>query len=341
MARAADNTPAAPDGGRTLLLALAAVGGALLVVLVHPMVGLPVSASALVVLVLRRRFGVAAGAALVGGIVATALASLSTYIVFVPLMGVPVTARVPYVHAAWIAGSLAIAGLLSPWLLRRLSALQTAALVAFLLSVTEVGALMLLASGAGMGLSEYVLTGAREMVGLVGMAEEYGDIFATSWPAMLIVLNMFAALFTVVAASTAGSRLDPRIEPFPALADVDLDPRLVLLAIGSIALLAVGRLTATSVPVIEVLGMNLLVVTRMVFLLQGVAVFAGLYRRANLSWPVRAMGYALLGATEMFVPAVSLTGLADVWLNLRRLPRDGATPEGPTGTPGSDDPTQY
>ena len=341
MARAADNTPAAPDGGRTLLLALAAVGGALLVVLVHPMVGLPVSASALVVLVLRRRFGVAAGAALVGGIVATAFASLSTYIVFVPLMGVPVTARVPYVHAAWIAGSLAIAGLLSPWLLRRLSAFQAAALVAFLLSATEVGALMLLASGAGMGLSEYVLTGAREMVGLVGMAEEYGDIFATSWPAMLVVLNMFAALFTVVAASTAGSRLDPRIEPFPALADVDLDPRLVLLAIGSIALLAVGRLTATSVPVIEVLGMNLLVVTRMVFLLQGLAVFAGLYRRANLSWPMRAMGYALLGATEMFVPAISLTGLADVWLNLRRLPRDGATPEGPTGTPGSDDPTQY
>lgn len=341
MARAADNTPAAPDGGHTLLLALAAVGGALLVVLVHPMVGLPVSASALVVLVLRRRFGVAAGAALVGGIVATAFASLSTYIVFVPLMGVPVTARVPYVHAAWIAGSLAIAGLLSPWLLRRLSAFQAAALVAFLLSVTEVGALMLLASGAGMGLSEYVLTGAREMVGLVGMAEEYGDVFATSWPAMLVVLNMFAALFTVVAASTAGSRLDPRIEPFPALADVDLDPRLVLLAIGSIALLAVGRLTATSVPVIEVLGMNLLVVTRMVFLLQGLAVFAGLYRRANLSWPMRAMGYALLGATEMFVPAVSLTGLADVWLNLRRLPRDGATPEGPTGTPGSDDPTQY
>lgn len=341
MARAADNIPAAPDGGHTLLLALAAVGGALLVVLVHPMVGLPVSASALVVLVLRRRFGVAAGAALVGGIVATAFASLSTYIVFVPLMGVPVTARVPYVHAAWIAGSLAIAGLLSPWLLRRLSAFQAAALVAFLLSVTEVGALMLLASGAGMGLSEYVLTGAREMVGLVGMAEEYGDVFATSWPAMLVVLNMFAALFTVVAASTAGSRLDPRIEPFPALADVDLDPRLVLLAIGSIALLAVGRLTATSVPVIEVLGMNLLVVTRMVFLLQGLAVFAGLYRRANLSWPMRAMGYALLGATEMFVPAVSLTGLADVWLNLRRLPRDGATPEGPTGTPGSDDPTQY
>lgn len=341
MARAADNTPVAPDGGRTLLLALAAVGGALLIVLVHPMVGLPVSTSALVALTLRRRTGVAVLAAIASGVAATALASLSAYIVFVPLTGVPVTARVPYVHAAWISVSLVIGGLLTPWLLRRTPALQTAALVALLLSGFEVGALVLLASGAGMGLAEYVVAGAREMVGLVGMADEYGDLFATSWPAMLVVLNMFAALFTVAVASTSGSRLDSRIEPFPALADVDLDPRFVLLAIGSIALLAIGRLMAASVPGIEVLGMNLLVVTRMVFLLQGVAVFAGLYRRVNLSRPLRAVGFALLGATEMFVPAVSLTGLADVWLNLRRLPRDGATPEGSAGTRGPDDPTQY
>jgi len=80
--------------------------------------------------------------------------------------------------------------------------------------------------------------------------------------------------------------------------------------------------------------MNLLVVARMVFLLQGIAVFAGLYRRANVSRPVRVLGFALLGATEMMIPAVSLTGLADIWLNLRRLPRDGVTPESPSGPPG-------
>ncbi|MHB8741402.1 MAG: DUF2232 domain-containing protein, partial [Coriobacteriia bacterium] len=260
---------------------LSVVGGALLVVVVHPMVGLPVATAALVSLVLRRQAGVAIAAAIVGGGAATAVASLSTYIVFVPLMGVPVTARVPYVHAAWVTASLVVAGIVTPWLLRRITALQTTAVIALTLSVVESAALASLASGAGLGLSAYVIAGAREMVALVGMAQEYGEVFATSWPAMLVAMNMFAALFVVIVAGVTGSRLDPSVRPFPALADVDLDPRVALLAIVTVALLAVGRLTASSVPLIEQLGMNLLVVARMVFLLQGLAVFAGLYRRAK------------------------------------------------------------
>ncbi|MHB1016540.1 MAG: DUF2232 domain-containing protein [Coriobacteriia bacterium] len=334
MARAAGNSPVVSASGRTLLSMLSVVGGALLVVVVHPMVGLPVATAALVSLVLRRQAGVAIAAAIVGGGAATAVASLSTYIVFVPLMGVPVTARVPYVHAAWVTASLVVAGIVTPWLLRRITALQTTAVIALTLSVVESAALASLASGAGLGLSAYVIAGAREMVALVGMAQEYGEVFATSWPAMLVAMNMFAALFVVIVAGVTGSRLDPSVRPFPALADVDLDPRVALLAIVTVALLAVGRLTASSVPLIEQLGMNLLVVARMVFLLQGLAVFAGLYRRAKVSRPVRMLGFALLGATEMMIPAVSLTGLADIWLNLRRMPRDGATPAVPSGPSG-------
>lgn len=334
MARAAGNSPVAPASGRMLLSVLSVVGGALLVVVVHPMVGLPVATAALVSLVLRRQAAAAVAAAIVGGSLATMVASLSTYIVFVPLMGVPVTARVPYVHAAWVTASLVVAGMVTPWLLRRTTAVQATAVIALALSVVESAALASLAAGAGLGLSAYVTAGAQEMVALVGMAQEYGEVFATSWPAMLVAMNMFTALFVVVVAGFAGSRLDPRVRPFPALADVDLDPRVALLAIVTVALLAVGRLTASSVPLIEQLGMNLLVVARMVFLLQGLAVFAGLYRRANVSRPVRALGFALLGATEMMIPAVSLTGLADIWLNLRRMPRDGATPAAPSGPSG-------
>lgn len=336
MVRDAGNHPAAPAGGRTALLALGVIGGALLVVAVHPMVGLPIATGALVSLTLRHRAVAAYAAVLAGSVAATAMASLSTYVVFVPLMGVPVTARVPYVHAGWIIASLLVSGVLAPWLLRRLTALQTTAVIALVLSAVEVLTLVLLASGAGMGVSEYVTAGAAEMVALVGMAEEYSDLFATGWSAMIVAMNMVTALFVVVVAGAAGSRFDARVRRFPALADVDLDPRIAILAIVTVALLAVGRLTASSVPVIEQLGMNLLVVARMVFLLQGLAVFAGLYRRANVSRPVRALGFALLGATEMMIPAVSLTGLADIWLNLRRLPRDGASPEAPLGPSGTE-----
>lgn len=334
MVRAVGNSPAASASGRTLRFTATVIGGALLVVLVHPMVGLPVAAGALVSLVLQRRTGLAVVAAIAGGIAATALSSLSTYTLFVPLMGVPVTARVPYVHVAWVTASLLVAGVLTPWLLRRITALQATGIIALALSTVEVAALASLASGAGMDLSAYVTAGAQEMVTLAGMADMYGEIFATSWVAMLVVMNMLAALFVVVVSGVSGSRLDPRVNAFPALADVDLDPRVALLAIVTVALLAVGRLTAVSMPAIEQTGMNLLVVVRMVFLLQGLAVFAGLYRRANVSRPVRALGFVLLGATEMMIPAVSLTGLADIWLNLRRLPRDGATPAAPSGPSG-------
>jgi hypothetical protein len=59
-----------------------------------------------------------------------------------------------------------------------------------------------------------------------------------------------------------------------------------------------------------------------VFFLQGVAVFAALYERAKIGRPARSLGYVVLGVTEMLLPLVSLTGFADVWLNLRRLPRE-------------------
>jgi uncharacterized protein YybS (DUF2232 family) len=66
---------------------------------------------------------------------------------------------------------------------------------------------------------------------------------------------------------------------------------------------------------------------RWVLFAQGVAVFAGLYERVKVSKAGRAFGYATLAITEAFLPLVSLTGLVDVWLNFRKLPRDGRTDE--------------
>ena len=79
--------------------------------------------------------------------------------------------------------------------------------------------------------------------------------------------------------------------------------------------------------------LSVLLVLLLPVFLQGIAVFAGLYERAKFARPVRMLGFVVLGVTEMFVPAVSLTGLADMWLNLRRLPRDGVAPRRPGPTP--------
>ena len=143
-------------------------------------------------------------------------------------------------------------------------------------------------------------------------------------------------LVVVAIVGTIGTRRGAALRPLPSLGRIDLDPRMTIMPIVAIALLAAGRL---GVPVADTLagaGANLLVVARWVFFLQGVAVFAGLYDRAGFSRGTRAIGYTLLGITEALVPLVSLTGLIDVWLNIRRLPRDGAEPG--TGSPfGAED----
>jgi len=239
-------------------------------------------------------------------------------------MGVPVTERVPYVHFAWLTVSLLVCGILTVGLLRRLGALSVVGIVAAVLSAVELIAVASLASGAGLSITEYVTAATREMTALAGMADELVDAFVEGWPALLVTLSGAASLFAVVTVAGSASR----VRRFPALADVDLDPKMVLLAIAAVGALAAGRLVAGTAPVVEQAGMNLLVVARMVFLLQGVAVFAGLYRKAGVSRPIRFLGFAILGVTEMLFPAVSLTGLADIWLNLRRLPRDGAAPGG-------------
>ncbi|HAL29619.1 MAG TPA: hypothetical protein DCP20_02740 [Coriobacteriia bacterium] len=336
MARAGDDTSAAQGGRAALVPVIGAIAGSLLVVLVHPVVGLPVAASAIGALWARGRGSVAIVSAVAGGAVATALSSVSAYILFVPLMGVPVTARVPYVHFAWVTVSLLVCGILTVGLLKRLGALSVVGIVTLVLSAVELIAVASLASGAGLSVTEYVTAATREMAALAGMADELVDAFVEGWPALLVTMSGATALFAVAAVAGSASRFDQRVRRFPALADLDLDPKTALLAIAAVGALAVGRFVAETAPVVEQAGMNLLVVARMVFLLQGVAVFAGLYRRAGVSRPFRFLGFAILGVTEMLFPAVSLTGLADIWLNLRRLPRDGATPgdrkDGPAGT---------
>jgi hypothetical protein len=63
--------------------------------------------------------------------------------------------------------------------------------------------------------------------------------------------------------------------------------------------------------------------------LQGIAVFAGVYQRVGLGRFSRSLGYMLLGVAEVLLPLVSLTGLADVWVNFRRLPREKVADGGP------------
>ena len=323
MARAVGNTGReALSGRKTVSLALVVVLGAVLAVLIDPVIGLPVAAAALAGLVFGERTPVSLLAGLVAGVLAGAL----LYGVIAPLLGATVGSGEPYIYTAVLVVSLLLVAPITAWMMRRRSALETMIAVTTGLTALSVIELSVYAAQAGTSVNGYMESAVTDLFAQAGAADEMLQTFIDVWPGLLVAANAITALLVVVAVGIAGARFGAALRRIPPLAMLDLDVRVVILPIVAVALLAAGRIPVDIAPTLEIVGKNLLMIARMVYFLQGVAVFAGLYERAKFSRPVRMAGFVLLGVTEALVPAVSLTGLADMWLNLRRLPRDGNPP---------------
>lgn len=334
MARAAGNTtPVSLTGRQAVPLVLAAMAGAVSTVLFHPLIGLPLAAAALAALVYGGRTWASLAACIAGGAMAGLLASVTVYVVGFPLVGVATTLRAPYIYTGMVIAELILVGPVVARTMRRRPALETTVVVTAALTALQVAALAVLAAGAGQGTSEYLTAAVQSLAAQAGMAEEVAETVISMWPGALVTVNGLTAMLVIVGVGVVGTRFGIVLRRVPALATLDLDARTVVLPIVAIALLAAGRLPVAIAPTLDVMGKNLLVVARWVFFLQGIAAFAGLYERRKIARPIRALGFMLLGVTEAFVPLVSLTGLADIWLNLRRLPRDAATSGLPGATP--------
>ncbi len=331
MARAAGNTaPGALSGRGAVSLTLVAIMGALTAVLIDPVIGLPIAAAGLAGLVYGRRMAVSIVVVILVGLAAGGL----RYGIIVPLLGSAVGASEPYLYAALLVVSLFVVGPLTAVLMRNRSALETMTVVTALLTARSVVELSAYAAEAGQSVNAYVEAAVRAVFAQAELGDEVMQPLVALWPGALVTVNGLTAVLVVFAVGAMGVRLGVALRRVPPLAVFDLDVRMVILPIVAIALLAAGRLPVDLAPSLEIAGSNLLMVARLVFFLQGVAVFAGLYERAKFSRPARIAGFVLLGVTEAFAPAVSLTGLADMWLNLRRLPREasssaqsGTTPE--------------
>ena len=152
MARVAGNTsPATLAGRKAVPLALVAMAGAVSTVLFHPLIGLPVAATALAALVYGGRPLIAFIVCLAGGALAGLLASATIYVVGFPLVGVATTARAPFVFTGMVIASLVFAGPMTASVMRRRPALETTVILTVALTALQTAALALLAAGAGRG----------------------------------------------------------------------------------------------------------------------------------------------------------------------------------------------
>lgn len=330
MARAAGNqAPPALSGGQALPLAVAAMAGAFATVLIDPLIGLPVAGAALAGLSFGGRRVISVVLALFAGLIGCSV----LYGLALPLLGSAVTVREAVGQTALTVASLLVAGPVAALLMKRTSAFTTAIVLMVAFSADAIAKVAIPAALAGQSVTAYIEATLGTLASQMGTADEAVKMIVATWPGMYIALGGLTALFVMVGVGVMGARFGVATRRVPPLAVLDLDVRTVVLPIAAVAFLAAGRLPVASASSFEIVGNNLLLVARLVFLLQGIAVFAGLYERAKLARPVRMLGFVVLGVTEMFVPAVSLTGLADMWLNLRRLPRDGVAPRRPGPTP--------
>lgn len=317
-----------------------ALVGALLVVPVHPLLGICVTGWSLASLVYQRRTALAWVMGIVAGALATLLASSTAYLTYVPIYDVPVTARAPLVYMAWATLSFLLAGPVAAKLVQHRSAFEVFAVVSLGLFVLQVAVLWQFAAGAGMGLVEYVVASvtAYMAANVEVMSSAYPalpddtlQLLMSISPSVLVSTIGLTGLFAVSRLDRIATRARVTIRRFPALASLDLSPLLTLLPISGAALLAASMLDVSYASMLQVVGINLVLVSRWVFFFQGLAVSAGLFERAKFARSARAIGYGLLAVAEVLTYVVSLIGLADIWVNIRQLSREGTAP----GDPGA------
>jgi len=240
-------------------------------------------------------------------------------------------------NAAFVAVALLAMGPGAAWALRRYPALNVAGGLALIVS----GAFLIAPIGAETlrdtlfiwktALDQAASSGnVADPAALRASAASFLQLLSMTWPALAVYFVGAGAVIGVPLVSRAGRSLGQRASAYPSLPEVDLNFHFVWPAIAGLGLMAAGMFFQRGEGLVYAAGLNLLMIVRPVMVLQGVAVFAALYRKIGVGRVMRTVGFATLGVTEMLLPSVSVLGVADLFFNLRKLPRGGASAGGTT-----------
>lgn len=239
--------------------------------------------------------------------------------------------------ALFVAVALLVAGPGTAWALKRHSALSVVASASILMAaaylVTPTGAQSLAGTIEAMRqITDALVAGggvADPAAFKVDLAARIAEM-TMSWPSLIVYSMGVGMLLAVPLVSRAGRSLGQQVNGYPALADADLSFDLVWPTIVGLTLLAAGTFWGAGRGAVSMVGLNVLMLIRPALALQGLSVFAALYRKIGVGRFMRTGGFALLGLTEVLLPSVSVLGVIDLFLNIRKVPRSAGTPA--TGT---------
>lgn len=140
-------------------------------------------------------------------------------------------------------------------------------------------------------------------------------------PSVYFLSGTLLALAVIAAITWSARRVDVPVN-VPSFDRVDLPPVVVIGAVVGLLALGFARV-ASAGPTWTAIGTNLVACTGFLLLIQGLAVYSALLKRAHVGMPGRVAAYVVLLVLDALLKIVTLTGLADLWLNFRRLPREG------------------
>ncbi len=233
-------------------------------------------------------------------------------------------------------------------LIRRVSYLWVGAGLITVFTVVGYGLDAMLAQSKGHTLGEEVVAQSKAAMAPLAAAtdpqtaaqftkqvvEAYKQIVPVL-PSAYFLAGLLLALVVIAAITWSARRLDEPVN-VPTFDRIDLPPLVVLGAVVGLIALGIARV-ASAGPVWTAIGSNLLLCTSYLLLIQGLAVYSALLKRAHVGTPGRVAAYVVLLVLDVLVKIVTITGLADMWLNFRRLPREGRPDLPPKPAPSRGD----
>jgi hypothetical protein len=304
-----------------------------------PILGVPLCAMALAWLTYRYGVRYAAGLAVITTVVSSGLNGWLAAVMVGPalLAAGPLAATALQKRSPWtVAGIVTVVTYGGALLMMQADAvLRGTTLVGAMRDASDQAAELTrsLVSGSGATNAQAM----REQLEFVRLA-----VFQT-WPSYYLLLAAAVGVLVVLGVTRVARGFGREANELPSLESLDLSWHVVWPVAVGFASLAVARYTDTPTGIAAMLGSNIMLLARWALFAQGVAVFAGMYRKAGIGRLGRGIGYAALAFTETITPLgwpiglVSLTGLVDLWANLRKVPRKSeegpaASLEGPGGT---------
>lgn len=303
----------------TMLLIMACVAGALLAP-VLPIAGYPLCAASLGGLYFRDRMLAAVLAAASAAAVAGLLRPGDAIAV-----GIAMTALLYAARALRTRDVYLIAAAMLP-----------------ALAVGFMGAELLTARLQGLTFAGYMMEAAKQTAAALGTSNNVGGVtvaqladtmtrFAPAAYVMLAAATLVPTLATLV---WSARRSGVAVQTVVPLGELDLSPHALWPLLAAVCFMAAGRLWGGGDAVLTTIGTNLILIARIALLLQGLAVVVALTRGgAGRAGVIAIVALALV--IDMATWIVSLLGLADFWLNFRRLDRGTGAPRAGESAQGS------